>query len=75
MTYEDILFEVRNGVESDLAKRIVKAIKEAKLKVTASIQGDVVRVSGNKKDDLQSAIALVRSTVTDVPLKYENFRD
>ena len=67
--------EVRNGVESDLAKRIVKAIKDAKLKVTASIQGDVVRVSGNKKDDLQSAIALVRSTVTDVPLKYENFRD
>jgi uncharacterized protein YajQ (UPF0234 family) len=67
--------EVRNGVESDLAKRIVKAIKDAKLKVTASIQGDVVRVSGSKKDDLQSAIALVRSTVTDVPLKYENFRD
>ena len=67
--------EVRNGVESDLAKRIVKAIKDAKLKVTASIQGDVVRVSGGKKDDLQSAIQLVRSTVTDVPLKYENFRD
>jgi uncharacterized protein YajQ (UPF0234 family) len=67
--------EVRNGVESDLAKRSVKAIKDAKLKVTASIQGDVVRVSGNKKDDLQSVIALVRSTVTDVPLKYENFRD
>jgi uncharacterized protein YajQ (UPF0234 family) len=67
--------EVRNGVESDLAKRIVRAIKDAKLKVTASIQGDVVRVSGSKKDDLQSAIALVRSTVTDVPLKYENFRD
>ena len=67
--------EVRNGVESDLAKRIVKAIKDAKVKVTASIQGDVVRVSGNKKDDLQSAIALVRSSVTDVPLKYENFRD
>jgi len=43
--------------------------------VTASIQGDVVRVSGNKKDDLQSAIQLVRSTITDVPLKYENFRD
>jgi len=67
--------EVRNGVESDLAKRIVKAIKDAKAKVTASIQGDIVRVSGKNKDDLQSAIALVRSTVTDVPLKYENFRD
>ena len=66
---------VRNGVESELAKRIVKAIKDAKIKVTASIQGDVVRVTGTKKDDLQSAIQLVRSTVTDVPLKYENFRD
>ena len=66
---------VRNGVESDLAKRIVKAIKDAKLKVTASIQGDVVRVSGSKKDDLQSAIQLVRKGVTDVPLGYQNFRD
>jgi uncharacterized protein YajQ (UPF0234 family) len=66
---------VKNGVESDLAKRIVKALKDAKLKVTASIQGDVVRVSGAKKDSLQEAIQLVRTTVTDVPLKYENFRD
>jgi hypothetical protein len=66
---------VKNGVESDLAKRIVKALKDAKLKVTASIQGDVVRVSGAKKDSLQEAIQLVRATVTDVPLKYENFRD
>ena len=66
---------VRNGVESDLAKRIVKTIKDAKLKVTASIQGDVVRVTGSKKDDLQSAIQVVRGAVTDVPLKYENFRD
>ena len=66
---------VKNGVESDLAKRIVKLIKEAKIKVTASIQGDVVRVSGNKRDDLQSAIQLVRGGVTDVPLKYDNFRD
>ena len=67
--------EVRNGVESELAKKIVKAIKDAKLKVTASIQGDVVRVSGNKKDDLQSAIQLVRGGVTEVPLKFDNFRD
>jgi uncharacterized protein YajQ (UPF0234 family) len=66
---------VKNGVESDLAKRIVKALKDAKLKVTASIQGDVVRVTGSKKDDLQAAIQLVRTTVTDVPLKYENFRE
>ncbi len=66
---------VRHGVEQELAKRIVKALKDAKLKVTASIQGDVVRVSGAKKDALQEAIALVRATVSDVPLKYENFRD
>jgi uncharacterized protein YajQ (UPF0234 family) len=66
---------VRHGVEQELAKRIVKALKDAKLKVTASIQGDVVRVTGAKKDALQEAIALVRATVTDVPLKYENFRD
>ena len=66
---------VKNGVEQELAKRIVKLLKDGKLKVTASIQGDVVRVTGSKKDDLQSAIQLVRGTVTDVPLKYENFRD
>src|SRR5258705_7283588 len=66
---------VKNGVEQELAKRIVKMLKDAKVKVTASIQGDVVRVSGNKKDDLQGAIQLVRGGVTDVPLKYENFRD
>jgi uncharacterized protein YajQ (UPF0234 family) len=66
---------VKNGVESDLAKRIVKMIKDGKMKVTASIQGDVVRVTGSKKDSLQETIALVRAGVTDVPLKYENFRD
>ena len=66
---------VRNGVESELAKRIVKLIKDEKLKVTASIQGDVVRVTGAKKDSLQEAIALVRKGVTDAPLSYQNFRD
>ena len=66
---------VRNGVESELAKRIVKMLKDGKLKVTASIQGDVVRVTGAKKDSLQEAIQLVRAGVTDVPLRYENFRD
>jgi uncharacterized protein YajQ (UPF0234 family) len=66
---------VKNGVESELAKRIVKLIKDNKLKVTASIQGDVVRVTGAKKDSLQEAIALVRKGVTDVPLSYQNFRD
>jgi cyclic-di-GMP-binding protein len=66
---------VKNGVDSELAKRIVKMIKDAKVKVTASIQGDVVRVTGAKKDALQETIALVRKGVTDVPLSYQNFRD
>ncbi len=66
---------VKNGVDAELAKRIVKMIKDAKLKVTASIQGDVVRVSGSKKDTLQEAIQLVRGGVTDVPLSYQNFRE
>ncbi len=66
---------VKNGVDSDLAKKIVKMIKDAKLKVTASIQGDVVRVTGAKRDVLQEAIQLVRAGVTEVPLKFENFRD
>ncbi|HEX4944341.1 MAG TPA: YajQ family cyclic di-GMP-binding protein [Usitatibacteraceae bacterium] len=66
---------VKNGVETELAKKIVKMLKDAKLKVTAAIQGDVVRVSGAKRDTLQEAIALVRSGVTEVPLSYQNFRD
>ena len=66
---------VRTGVEQDLAKKLVKLLKESKLKVQASIQGDAVRVSGAKKDDLQAAIALVRKTITDFPLQYQNFRD
>ena len=66
---------VRHGVETELAKKIVKMLKDAKLKVTASIQGDVVRVTSSKKDDLQAAIQMVRGGVTDVPVKFENFRD
>ena len=66
---------VRHGVETELARKIVKMLKDAKLKVTASIQGDVVRVTSSKKDDLQAAIQLVRTGVTDVPLRYENFRE
>ena len=66
---------VRVGVAQDRAKSIVKLMKDSKLKVQASIQGDAVRVSGGKKDDLQAAIQLVRQTVTDVPLQYINFRD
>jgi uncharacterized protein YajQ (UPF0234 family) len=66
---------VKNGIESEQAKRIVKLLKDSKLKVTASIQGDSVRVAGAKRDILQEAIALVRKSVTDFPVQYQNFRD
>lgn len=66
---------VRVGVAQEKAKAIVKLLKESRLKVQASIQGDAVRVSGAKKDDLQGAIQLVRQSVTDVPLQYVNLRD
>ena len=66
---------LRIGVEQELAKKIVKLIKESKLKAQASIQGDAVRVSGAKKDNLQEAIALVQKSITDIPLQYRNFRD
>lgn len=66
---------VRVGVPQEKGKQIQKLIKDAKLKVAASIQGDAVRVSGAKKDDLQAAIQLVRQSITDLPLQYINFRD
>jgi len=66
---------VKVGVSQEKGKQIQKLIKDAKLKVNASIQGDAVRVSGAKKDDLQAAIQLVRGQVTDLPLQYINFRD
>ena len=66
---------VRTGVSQELAKKLVKQIKDNKLKVQASIQGEAVRVSGAKKDVLQEAIQLVRKTVTDFPLQFINFRD
>ena len=67
--------KIKNGIEIEKAKSIVKLIKDSKLKVAGSIQGDAVRVSGAKKDDLQSAIQLVRTQVTDLPLQFINFRD
>lgn len=67
--------KVKIGIESDLAKKIVKMVKDAKLKVQATIQGDAVRVSGAKRDDLQSCIALVTKSITDYPIKAGNFRD
>jgi hypothetical protein len=66
---------VKVGVEIELAKKIVKQIKDSKMKVQASIQGDAVRVSGKNRDDLQTAIAFVKKSVTDFPLQYQNFRD
>jgi hypothetical protein len=65
----------RTGVDQERAKKIVRVLKDSKLKVQASIQGDAVRVSGAKRDDLQAAIALVKKAITDYPLQYENFRD
>ena len=67
--------KVREGIEQELAKKIVKLVKDSKMKVQASIQGDVVRVTGAKKDLLQDAIALMRKSITDFPLQFKNFRD
>ncbi len=66
---------VKVGVPQDKGKQIQKLVKDAKLKVAASIQGDAIRISGAKKDDLQAAIQLVRASVIDLPLQFINFRD
>jgi uncharacterized protein YajQ (UPF0234 family) len=66
---------VKVGIAQEKAKQMQKLIKDSKLKVAASIQGDALRVSGAKKDDLQSAIQLVRKSVTDLPLQFINFRE
>ena len=67
--------KIKDGIDSDLAKKIVKLIKDGKLKVQASIQGEEVRVQGAKRDDLQGCIALITKSITDFPIKYGNFRD
>jgi uncharacterized protein YajQ (UPF0234 family) len=67
--------KIKIGIESELAKKIVKLLKDSKMKVQAAIQGDAVRVTGAKRDDLQQAIALVTKSITDFPIKYGNFRD
>jgi uncharacterized protein YajQ (UPF0234 family) len=66
---------IRNGIESELAKRLVRLVKDSRIRVTASIQGDAVRVAGAKRDDLQAVIALARREITEVPLTFQNFRD
>jgi uncharacterized protein YajQ (UPF0234 family) len=66
---------VREGIEQELAKKIVKLIKDSKIKVQASIQGDSLRVTGAKRDDLQATMAMLKKDVTDLPLEFNNFRD
>ena len=67
--------QVKEGIEQEQGKKIVRLLKDSKLKVQASIQGDAVRISGAKKDLLQDTIALVRKSITDFPLQFKNFRD
>ena len=66
---------VKNGIQTDSAKKIVKLVKDNKLKVQASIQGDAVRVTGAKKDDLQATMAMLRKEISDIPLEFNNFRN
>lgn len=66
---------VKNGIETELAKKIQKLLKDSKLKVQAAIQEEKVRVSGAKRDDLQAAMALIRKEIDDTPLSFDNFRD
>jgi cyclic-di-GMP-binding protein len=68
-------YKIKAGIESELAKKIVGALKASKLKVQASIQGDMVRITGKNRDDLQTAIAQIKKDFTDQPLKFDNFRD
>ena len=69
------VIKVKNGIESEAAKKIQRIIKDSKIKVQASIQGDTLRVQGAKRDDLQVTIALLKKDVTDLPLEFNNFRD
>lgn len=66
---------VKTGLETELAKKVIRHIKDSKLKVQASIQGDVVRVTGAKKDMLQEAIQLIKRSIDNFPLQFQNFRD
>jgi cyclic-di-GMP-binding protein len=69
------VIKIKNGIEGDTAKKIVRVIKDSKMKVQASIQGDAVRIQGAKRDDLQAAMQLLRKDVPDTPLEFNNFRD
>jgi uncharacterized protein YajQ (UPF0234 family) len=67
--------KIRDGIETELGKKIQRIIKDSKIKVQAAIQDGKLRVSGTKRDDLQAAMALMRKEITDVPLSFDNFRD
>ena len=69
------VIKIRNGIETDVAKKIVRLVKDSKLKVQASIQGDSVRVNGAKRDDIQTTIAKLKKEINDYPLEFNNFRD
>ena len=69
------VIKVRNGIETEASKKIQRLIKDSKLKVQAAIQGDAVRVTGAKRDDLQAAMALIKKEIADLPLSFNNFRD
>lgn len=69
------VYKIKDGIEAELAKKIVAAVKNSKLKVQASIQGDTVRITGKNRDDLQQGIALLKKEFADTPLNYNNFRD
>jgi hypothetical protein len=69
------VIKVKNGIESEAAKKIQRLIKDSKIKVQASIQGESLRVTGAKRDDLQATIALLKKEVKDLPLEFNNFRD
>ena len=69
------VFKVRSGIEAEQAKKVTRLIKDSKLKVQAAIQGDAVRITGAKRDDLQAAMALIKKDIADLPLSFDNFRD
>ena len=70
-----MLVKIQQGIESDIARKIVKMLKESKIKVQSAIQGEKLRISGKKRDDLQQVIALLKESNLGIPLQYDNFRD
>jgi uncharacterized protein YajQ (UPF0234 family) len=70
-----LVIKVRNGIETEMSKKIQRLLKDSKLKVQSAIQENKLRVTGAKRDDLQAAMALIKKDVTDVPLSFDNFRD